>query len=55
MKIGILTSGGDCQGLNSALRGVAKSLFIHFRKEVEILVYICKKNKTDKVKKCKGG
>ena len=26
MKIGMLTSGGDCQGLNSALRGVAKIL-----------------------------
>ena len=25
MKIGMLTSGGDCQGLNSALRGVAKT------------------------------
>lgn len=36
MKIGILTSGGDCQGLNSALRGVAKSLFIRFGKGVEI-------------------
>ena len=27
MKIGLLTSGGDCQGLNAALRGVAKSLY----------------------------
>jgi len=27
MKIGILTSGGDCQGLNAALRGVAKTLY----------------------------
>jgi 6-phosphofructokinase 1 len=27
MKIGLLTSGGDCQGLNAALRAVAKSLF----------------------------
>ncbi|MCL2774299.1 MAG: ATP-dependent 6-phosphofructokinase [Oscillospiraceae bacterium] len=26
MKIGLLTSGGDCQGLNAALRGVAKTL-----------------------------
>jgi 6-phosphofructokinase 1 len=26
MKIGFLTSGGDCQGLNAALRGVAKTL-----------------------------
>jgi len=27
MRIGLLTSGGDCQGLNAALRGVAKTLF----------------------------
>ena len=27
MKVGLLTSGGDCQGLNAALRGVAKTLF----------------------------
>jgi len=27
MRIGFLTSGGDCQGLNAALRGVAKTLF----------------------------
>jgi len=27
MKIGLLTSGGDCQGLNAALRGVAKTLY----------------------------
>lgn len=27
MKVGILTSGGDCQGLNSALRGVARTLY----------------------------
>lgn len=26
MKIGMLTSGGDCQGLNAALRGAAKTL-----------------------------
>ncbi len=26
MKIGMLTSGGDCQGLNAALRGIAKTL-----------------------------
>lgn len=26
-KIGILTSGGDCQGLNAAIRGVAKALY----------------------------
>ena len=27
MKIGMLTSGGDCQALNAAMRGVAKTLF----------------------------
>lgn len=27
MKVGLLTSGGDCQGLNAVLRGVAKTLY----------------------------
>lgn len=35
-KIGILTSGGDCQGLNAAIRGVAKSLYEEFNDKVEI-------------------
>ncbi|MCD8239156.1 MAG: 6-phosphofructokinase [Clostridiales bacterium] len=35
-KIGILTSGGDCQGLNPAIRGVAKALFDTFGKDVKI-------------------
>ena len=26
-RIGILTSGGDCQGLNASIRGVAKALY----------------------------
>ena len=26
-RIGILTSGGDCQGLNSTIRAVAKTLY----------------------------
>ena len=26
-RIGMLTSGGDCQALNAAMRGVAKALF----------------------------
>ena len=34
-KVGILTSGGDCQGLNAAIRGVAKALYEAFD-EVEI-------------------
>lgn len=36
MKVGILTSGGDCQGLNAAIRGVAKALYEEFDDNVEI-------------------
>ena len=28
-RVALVTSGGDCQGLNAAMRGVAKSLFEH--------------------------
>ena len=35
-KIGVLTSGGDCQGLNPALRGLAKALYTAFDDDVEI-------------------
>lgn len=35
-RIGILTSGGDCQGLNAAIRGAAKALYVQFGEEVEI-------------------
>lgn len=38
LRIGMLTSGGDCQGLNSALRGVAKGLY-EGRSDVEIFGY----------------
>ena len=27
MRVGILTSGGDCQALNATMRGVAKTLY----------------------------
>ena len=27
LRIGMLTSGGDCQALNAAMRGVAKGVF----------------------------
>lgn len=37
-RIGILTSGGDCQGLNAAIRGVAKSLYEYY-KEDELEIY----------------
>ena len=35
-RVGILTSGGDCQGLNAAIRGVAKGLYQQFGDKVEI-------------------
>jgi 6-phosphofructokinase len=35
-KIGILTSGGDCQGLNAAIRGLGKALLCEFGRDVEI-------------------
>jgi len=33
-RIGILTSGGDCPGLNAAIRGVAKAAYAHFDAEI---------------------
>ena len=36
MTVGILTSGGDCQALNAAMRGVAKSLY-EKKKDIQIL------------------
>ncbi|OCN02454.1 6-phosphofructokinase [Clostridium sp. W14A] len=35
-KIGLLTSGGDCQGLNAALRGIAKSLYNRMGRNIEL-------------------
>lgn len=35
MRVGLLTSGGDCQALNAAMRGVVKGLF-EYDKKVEI-------------------
>lgn len=36
-RIGLLTSGGDCQGLNTALRGVAKALYEVYAQDVTLL------------------
>lgn len=37
-RVGILTSGGDCQGLNSTIRAVAKTLYQHYGDDgVEII------------------
>ncbi len=38
-RIGILTSGGDCQALNATMRGVAKTLYAS-DKDVEIIGFI---------------
>ena len=35
-RVALITSGGDCQGLNAALRGVAKALFERLGSDVEI-------------------
>ncbi len=34
MKIGILSSGGDCPGINATIRGVGKTAIMHFGMEV---------------------
>jgi len=34
MKIGILTAGGDCPGINAAIRGVAKAAILQNNHEV---------------------
>lgn len=34
MRVGILTGGGDCQGLNAAIRGVASSLIHEYKADV---------------------
>ena len=39
MRIGMLTSGGDCQSLNATMRGVAKSLYSNV-KDVEIIGFL---------------
>ena len=36
LRVGMLTSGGDCQSLNAAMRGVAKTLY-GSRRDVEII------------------
>ena len=35
-KVGMLTSGGDCQALNATMRGVAKTLYNYYNDEVQI-------------------
>ena len=37
MRVGMLTSGGDCQSLNATMRGVAKGLYRMYGEDVEII------------------
>ena len=39
LKVGMLTSGGDCQSLNATMRGVAKALY-HLNPDVKIYGFI---------------
>ena len=39
-RVGILTSGGDCQGLNATIRAVAKTLYNQLGNDVEIIGFI---------------
>ena len=34
MKIGVLTAGGDCPGLNAAIRGIGKTAIVEYGMEV---------------------
>ena len=38
-RIGMLTSGGDCQALNAAMRGVVKTL-VNSKEQVEIYGFL---------------
>ena len=40
LRIGMLTSGGDCQALNAAMRGVAKTLYNESKEPVEIYGFL---------------
>lgn len=40
MRVGILTSGGDCQSLNATMRGVAKTLYNLLQDDVEIIGFV---------------
>lgn len=40
LKIAMLTSGGDCQGLNATMRGVAKTLYNELGKDIEIYGFL---------------
>ncbi len=40
VRVGMLTSGGDCQSLNATMRGIGKGLFNYYGDDVEIIGFI---------------
>lgn len=36
LRIGLLTSGGDCQALNATMRGIVKTLMTNSEEPIEI-------------------
>ncbi len=40
IRVGMLTSGGDCQSLNATMRGIGKALIHHYGDDVEIIGFI---------------
>ena len=36
LRIGLLTSGGDCQALNATMRGIVKTVLNNSKEKVEI-------------------
>ena len=39
-RVGMLTSGGDCQSLNATMRGIGKALFNHYGDQIEIYGFL---------------
>ena len=40
VRVGMLTSGGDCQSLNATMRGIGKGLFNYYGDGVEIIGFL---------------
>ena len=40
LRVGMLTSGGDCQSLNATMRGIGKALFNYYGDKVEIIGFL---------------
>ena len=40
LRIGLLTSGGDCQALNATMRGIVKTLMTNSEEPIEIYGFV---------------